>query len=64
MNTKDYINYFTEINELSTEEIRSFWEDAEVYKKAKKENPKRWSGDVRDWEIIDELYLNPEKECA
>ena len=37
---------------------------SEVYKKAKRENPKRWSCNVRDWEVIDTVYLNPEKECA
>ena len=37
---------------------------SELYEKAKRENPKRWSGDVRDWEMIDTVSLNPEKECA
>ena len=37
---------------------------SEVYEEAKKKHPKRWSGDVRDWEMIATVYLNPEKECA
>lgn len=33
----------------------------EVYKKAKQKNPERWSGEIRDWEKIQEVRLNPEK---
>lgn len=32
-----------------------------VYKQAKLENPIRWSGDIKNWEHIEEVYLNPEK---
>lgn len=34
----------------------------EVYKKAKLANPKRWSGQLRDWSAISEVRLNPTKE--
>jgi putative transposase len=33
----------------------------EVYRKAREENPSRWSGTTRDWTPIKEVYLNPEK---
>jgi putative transposase len=33
-----------------------------LYHKAKSENPKRWSGDIRNWEPVKEVYLNPEKQ--
>lgn len=33
----------------------------EVYSKAKKQNPSRWSGDIKNWERIKEVKLNPEK---
>ena len=32
-----------------------------VYKKAKLANPKRWSGEIKNWDHIEEVYLNPEK---
>lgn len=32
-----------------------------VYKKAKLENPSRWSGKIKNWDHIEEVYLNPEK---
>lgn len=35
-----------------------------VYKKAQSENPQRWSRDIRNWDPITEVYLNPEKQRA
>ena len=32
-----------------------------VYTLAKSKNPERWSGDIRNWEPVKEVYLNPEK---
>ena len=32
----------------------------EVYRRAKEKNPNRWSGDIRNWSEITEVYLNPE----
>jgi len=32
-----------------------------VYKKAKKANPRRWTGDTRNWEPVAEVSLNPVK---
>jgi putative transposase len=31
----------------------------EVYEKAKENNPKRWSGQVRDWKPVNKVVLNP-----
>ncbi len=33
----------------------------QVYQTAKESHPGRWSGDVRNWDLITEVYLNPEK---
>jgi len=33
-----------------------------VYRRAKSDNPKRWSGETRNWEPVKEVYLNPEKQ--
>jgi len=42
-----------------------------VYAQAKARNPQRWSGSTRNWELKDEVWLNPErmppdelKQCA
>ena len=32
-----------------------------VYERARRENPRRWSGATRNWKPIDLVYLNPEK---
>ncbi|MCK4501654.1 MAG: IS3 family transposase [Desulfuromonadales bacterium] len=52
-----------------TPEQRHRGEDGEILKKrqklyqsAKKLNPQRWSGDIRNWEQIQEVWLNPPKE--
>ena len=34
----------------------------EVYKQAKSKNPNRWSGEIRNWDAIKEVYLNPENQ--
>jgi transposase InsO family protein len=33
----------------------------EVYQQAKLDNPARWSGEIRNWDAIKEVYLNPEE---
>ncbi len=35
-----------------------------VYQAAKLRNPERWSGDIRNWEPVTEVYLNPEKRSV
>ena len=34
----------------------------DVYKQAKSRNPERWSGEIRNWDTIKEVYLNPENQ--
>lgn len=36
----------------------------EIYQKAKRENPGRWSQATRNWGFISEVKLNPEKDAA
>lgn len=36
----------------------------EVYEQAKRENPRRWSGKIRNWDRITEVWLNPEKQIG
>ncbi len=33
-----------------------------VYRQAKLKNPNRWSGEIRNWEPITIVHLNPEKQ--
>ena len=33
----------------------------QVYTQAKLKNPNRWSGDIRNWDQIEQVMLNPEK---
>ena len=33
-----------------------------VYEAAKERNPERWSGEIRDWSPVTEVWLNPPKE--
>ena len=33
-----------------------------VYERARRRNPRRWSGATRNWQPIQEVYLNPEKK--
>ena len=35
----------------------------EVYTKAQEANPSRWSGDIRNWEPVGAVALNPERLC-
>jgi putative transposase len=32
-----------------------------VYAKAKERHPERWSGKTRNWDLKDEVWLNPER---
>lgn len=34
----------------------------QVYLDAQSANPSRWSGDIRNWDLIDTVHLNPEKQ--
>lgn len=32
-----------------------------LYEEAKSAHPERWSGNIRDWTLDDEVWLNPER---
>ncbi|MDH6156681.1 hypothetical protein H4V96_000783 [Janthinobacterium sp. CG_23.4] len=34
----------------------------QVYEAAKQRHPERWAGTTRDWELNDEVWLNPERK--
>ena len=33
----------------------------QVYEAAKERHPERWTGETRDWNLKDEVWLNPER---
>jgi putative transposase len=33
----------------------------QVYEQAREVHPERWSGDIRNWTLEDEVWLNPER---
>ena len=33
-----------------------------VYEKAREKHPERWSGETRNWDRTEEVYLNPEEQ--
>ncbi len=35
-----------------------------VYERARRRNPRRWSGSTRNWQPIKTVYLNPEKQSS
>jgi putative transposase len=54
---------------LVTPQLRHCGDDTEilanrkrVYQQAKAKDPIRWSGEIRNWDSITEVHLNPEKK--
>jgi hypothetical protein len=35
-----------------------------VYQGAKKRNPNRWRGDIRNWDLPEEVHLNPARNSV
>jgi putative transposase len=56
------IRFVTPAQRHVGEDIQILANRDQVYLKAKSENPLRWSGNIRNWEPIKEVYLNPEKQ--
>ncbi len=56
------INFVTPAQRHNGEDIDILAKRKAVYKQAKSEHPERWSGDIRNWDRVEEVHLNPEKE--
>ena len=56
------IRYVTPESRHNGEEKSILEKRHEVYEKAKKKHPERWSGETRNWERIEKVYLNPVQE--
>ncbi len=35
-----------------------------IYEAAKEQHPERWSGEIRNWQRVDTVHLNPEKNIV
>jgi len=56
------IRYVTPNQRHQGEEMTVLENRKAVYQAAKEKNPTRWSGQIRNWEPITEVWLNPPKE--
>lgn len=56
------INFVTPGQRHMGEDMRILAKRQQVYKQAKQKNPNRWSGEIRNWEPIRIVHLNPEKQ--
>ena len=55
------IKFVTPAQRHSGEDIEILANRKAVYQQAKSQNPERWTGKIRNWDQIKEVYLNPEK---
>ncbi len=55
------IRFVTPSQKHSGEEKAILCQRKEVYKQARKLNPSRWTGSVRNWKSIEKVILNPLK---
>ncbi|MCF6354852.1 MAG: IS3 family transposase, partial [Candidatus Polarisedimenticolaceae bacterium] len=55
------IKFVTPEQRHTGEEIQILSKRKQVYEKARSQNPSRWTGETRNWDRIDKVYLNPEK---
>jgi len=56
------IKFVTPVQRHTGEDVKLLANRKQVYLKAKSENSLRWSGDIRNWDLIKEVHLNPEKK--
>ena len=56
------IKFVTPEQRHTGEDIQILANRHQVYLKAKSANPLRWSGDIRNWDPVKEVNLNPEKQ--
>ena len=54
------IKFVTPAQRHAGEDIQILANREQIYRKARSVNPLRWSGEIRNWEPIKMVYLNPE----
>ena len=58
------IRYVTPASRHRGEDVAILARRAEIYEQARRQNPGRWSGAIRNWEPIGPVWLNPERPSA
>lgn len=56
------INFVTPEQRHKGEDVEILMKRKQVYRQAKSKKPGRWSGEIRNWEPIGKVHLNPEKQ--
>lgn len=56
------IKFVTPNERHSGQDVEVLEKRKAVYDKAKQQHPRRWSGKVRNWDYIGQVWLNPERE--
>jgi len=56
------INFVTPEQRHQGLDVEILAQRKQVYEQAKSHHPERWSGEIRNWEPVGEVYLNPEKK--
>ena len=57
------INYVTPEQRHAGEDVAILAARDQLYKQAKQANPRRWSGNTRNWKPVGAVTLNPERDC-
>jgi len=55
------IKFVTPAQRHTGHDVEILAQRKQVYQEAKIQKPERWSGEIRNWNRIEEVYLNPEK---
>jgi len=55
------IKFVTPIQRHTGQDVDILINRKAVYQSARSKHPERWSGDIRNWDHINEVHLNPEK---
>jgi len=55
------LNFLTPIQRHTGRANTVFKNRSEVYEAARSKHPERWSRNIRNWSLEDEVWLNPER---
>lgn len=56
------IKFVTPAQRHNGDDVEILARRTHVYQQAKSQNPQRWPGEIRNWEQINEIHLNPQKD--
>lgn len=58
------IKYVTPQQRHDGDDLKILAKRKDVYHTARKRNPQRWSGEIRDWDHVKDVLLNPDKQIT